>query len=52
MSEINRNHLIHKINDYLPNEKIQFKKHEFTGDIQVIFTNKKSIITISDGILT
>ena len=46
MSEINRNQLIHKIKDYLPNEKIQFKKHEITGDLQIIFTNKKAIMTI------
>ena len=46
MSQINRNQLIHKIKDYLPNEKIQFKKHEITGDLQIIFTNKKAIMTV------
>ena len=49
MSQINRNQLIHKIKDYLPNEKIQFKKHEITGDLQIIFTNKKAIITILES---
>lgn len=48
MSELNRNQLIYKIKDYLPNEKIQFKKHEITGDLQIIFTNKKAIMTILD----
>ena len=38
--------LISKIKDYLPNEKIQFKKHEITGNLQVIFTDKKAIMTI------
>ena len=41
MSQKNRNQLIHKIKDYLPNEIIQFTKHEITGDLQIIFTNKK-----------
>jgi len=49
MSESNRNQLIHKIKDYLPNEKIQFKKHEITGDLQIIFTDKKAIMTILDS---
>jgi len=49
MSQINRNQLIHKIKDYLPNEKIQFKKHEITGDLQIIFINKKAIITILES---
>lgn len=48
MSELNRNQLIHKINNYLPNEKIQFKKHKITGDLQIIFTTKKAIMTILD----
>jgi len=49
MSKSNCNQLIHKIKDYLPNEKIQFKKHEITGDLQIIFTNKKAIITILES---
>ena len=49
MSQINRNQLIHKINDYLPNDKIQFKKHEITGDLQIIFTNKKAIMTVLES---
>lgn len=46
MSKLNRNQLMHKIKDYLPNEKIQFTKHEITGDLQIIFTDKKAIMTI------
>lgn len=46
MSKINRNHLIHKIKDYLPNEKIQFRKNEDTGYLEIIFTDKKAIMTI------
>jgi len=49
MSQINRNQLIHRIKDYLPNEKIQFKKHEITGDLQIIFTNKKAIMTVLES---
>ena len=49
MSQINRNQLIHKIKDYLPNEKIQFKKHEITGDLQIIFTNKKAIMSVLES---
>ena len=49
MSQINRNQLIHKIKDYLPNEKIQFKKDEITGDLQIIFTNKKAIMTVLES---
>jgi hypothetical protein len=49
MSQINRNQLIHKIKDYLPNEKIQFKKHEITGELQIIFTNKKAIMTVLES---
>ena len=49
MSKENLNLLIHKINDYLPNEKIQFKKDEITGDLQIIFTNKKAIMTILES---
>jgi len=49
MNQINSNQMIHKIKDYLPNEKIQFKKHEITGNLQIIFTNKKAIITILES---
>ena len=45
----NHNQLIHKIKNYLPNEKIQFKKHKFTGDLQIIFTNKKAIMTVLES---
>ena len=49
MSGITRNQLIHKIKAYLPNEKIQLKKHEITGDLQIIFTNKKAIMTVLES---
>jgi len=49
MNKLNRNQLIHKIKDYLPNEKVQFTKHEITGDLQIIFTNKKAIMTILES---
>ena len=49
MSGLNLNQLVHKINHYLPNEKIQFKKHEITGDLQIIFTDKKAIMTIIES---
>jgi hypothetical protein len=49
MSELNRNQLIHKIKEYLPNETIRFKKHEITGDLEIWFPLKNSIMTISDG---
>jgi len=49
MSKSNFNQIIHKIKDYLPYEKIQFKKHEITGDLQIIFTNKKAIMTILES---
>ena len=49
MSKAKLNQLVHKIKDYLPNEKIQFKKHEITGDLQIIFTNKKAIMTILES---
>ncbi len=44
MSELNGNQLIHKIKEYIPDEKIQFKKHE--GKLQIVFINKKTILTI------
>ena len=40
------NELLHKIKNYLPNEKIQFNKNKNTGDLQILFTNKKAIMTI------
>lgn len=40
------NQLIHKIKDYIPNEKIQFNKNELTGDLEIIFVNKKALMTI------
>lgn len=46
MSKSERNSIIHKIKEYLPNEKIQFRKHECTNDLQIIFTDKKAIMTI------
>lgn len=46
MSEINHNQIIHKIIDYLPNEKIRLKKHEITGELQLVFENKNAIMTI------
>jgi len=49
MGTIKRNQLVHRIRDYLPNEKIQFKKHEITGDLEIIFTNKKAMMTILDS---
>ena len=49
MSQNNRNQLIHQIKDYLPNEEIHFKKHEITGDLQIIFTNKKAIMTVIES---
>ena len=49
MSGITRNQLIHKIKAYLPNEKIQLKKHEITGDLQIIFTNKKLKTEVKKG---
>ena len=49
MSKTNFNQLVHKIKDYLSNEKIQFRKHEITGDLQIIFTNKKAIMTILES---
>jgi hypothetical protein len=48
MSKSNLNQLIHKIIEYIPNEKVRFVKHEVTGNLQIIFTNKKVIITISE----
>jgi len=38
--------LINKIKNYLPNEELRFKTHKITGDLQIIFTNKKAIMTI------
>ena len=49
MSELNYNQLVHKIIDYLPNEKIHFKKNDITGYLEIIFTNKKAIMTIIEN---
>ena len=49
MNVINRNQLIHKIKNYLPNERIQLKKNEITGNLEIIFPNKNSMMTITDG---
>jgi len=46
---IKRNQLIHRIRDYLPNEKIQFNIHEITGDLEIIFTDKKAMMTVLDS---
>jgi hypothetical protein len=35
-----------KIKDYIPNEKIMFNKHKHTNDLQIIFTDKKSMMTV------
>jgi hypothetical protein len=46
MSKSERNSIINKIKEYLPNEKIQIMKHEGTNDNQIFFTDKKAIMTI------
>jgi hypothetical protein len=46
MTTLTSNQLMRKIKDYLPNELIKFSRHEITGDIQIIFTNRKSIMTV------
>lgn len=44
----NSNYIIHKIKEYIPNELIQFKKHEITGDLQIHFPKYGAIMTVSD----
>jgi hypothetical protein len=43
------NELIHKITKYLPNERIQFRRHETTKDLQIYFKNRKILTTIEDS---
>ena len=46
MNKPTRNVLIHQISSYLPKEKIQFQINKVTKNIEIIFTDKKAIITI------
>jgi hypothetical protein len=43
------NQLIHKIKDYLPNEKIQFNRNKLTRNLEIIFENKNAIMTILES---
>lgn len=38
--------LLNKIKHYIPNEKINFKKNKITGNLEIIFINKKAVMTI------
>ena len=46
MNNNNQNIILHKIKDYIPNEKIQFKKHKITGQLELWFLDKNAIMTI------
>jgi uncharacterized paraquat-inducible protein A len=48
MNKSTRNQLIHKIKEYIPNEKIEFRLHKITGAIQIIFIDKHAIMSITD----
>lgn len=42
----NFNEILHKITQYIPNEKIKFRKHPYTDNLEIIFENHLSIMTV------
>ena len=46
MDKINRNQLLHKIKEYIPSEKIRFQNNNFTGNTEIVFTERKAILSI------
>ena len=46
MDKIKRNELLHKIIKYIPTEKIRFQNNNFPGNIEIVFTERKAIMTI------
>jgi hypothetical protein len=46
MNTRNSNSIIHKIKEYLPNEKLQFKRNEYTNNIEVFIIDKRATITV------
>jgi len=52
MSKSFLNKLKNTIQDYLPNDQVQFNANEMTGDLQIVFTKKKkSIMHIENNTL-
>ena len=46
MDKISRNQLLHKIKEYIPSEKIRFQNNNFTGNTEIVFTERKAILSI------
>ncbi len=42
----NINTIIHNIISYIPNEEIKFRKHETTGNIELVLVKYKSVLTV------
>ena len=38
--------IIKKIKEYVPNEQMQFRKHEYTENLEILFIDKKAIMTV------
>ena len=39
----NMNNIIHKINEYIPNEKIKFERNKLNNNIEVYLVNHNSM---------
>lgn len=46
MSKSHINEIIHKIKEYIHDEPIKFGRNKISQNVEIIFTNKKSIMTI------